>query len=136
MGAAENKKLLQDIFAELSQGDSHLFVESMDANFRWMVTGHTKWSKTYEGKQTVLKELMGALQTALAGRIRVTANRFVAEGDLVVVEAKGHNNTTKTGKPYNNSYCFVFRVAGGKLQEVTEYMDTQLVVEALSDVLP
>ena len=134
MGAAENKKILQDIFAGLSQGDSKLFVESMDNNFRWIVTGHTKWSKTYEGKQVVLKELMGALQTALAGRIRVTGNRFVAEGDLVVVEAKG-NNTTKAGKPYNNTYCFVFRVAGGKLQEVIEYMDTQLVVEALSDVL-
>ena len=134
MGTAENKKLLQDIFSQLSQGSSNLLIESMDDSFRWTVTGHTKWSKTYEGKQTVLKELMGALQTALDGRIRVTANRFVAEGDLVAVEAKG-NNTTKTGKPYNNSYCFIFRVAAGKLQEVTEYMDTQLVVEALSDVL-
>lgn len=135
MGTTENKKLLQDIFSGLSQGNANLFVESMDNGFRWTVTGHTKWSKTYEGKQTVLKELMGALQTALAGPIRVTANRFVAEGDLVVVEAKG-SNTTKAGKAYNNSYCFVFRVAGGKLQEVTEYMNTQLVVEALTDVLP
>lgn len=136
MGAAENKKLLQEIFSGLSQGDSKLFVESMDNGFRWVVTGHTKWSKTYAGKPAVLKELMGALQTALAGRMRLTGNRFVAEGDLVVVEAKGHNNTTTAGKPYNNTYCFVFRVAGGKLQEVIEYMDTQLVVEALSDVLP
>ena len=134
MGTTENKKLLQDIFAGLSQGNSNLFVESMDNNFRWIVSGHTKWSKTYAGKQAVLKELMGALQTALAGRIRVIAHRLVAEGDIVVVEAKG-SNTTKAGKPYNNTYCFVFRVADGKLQEVTEYMDTQLVVEALSDVL-
>ncbi len=53
----------------------------------------------------------------------------------MVVEAKG-NNTTKAGKSYNNTYCFVFRLAAGKLQELTEYMDTQLVVEALSEVLP
>ena len=135
MGAAENKELLRDIFAGLSQGDSSLFVNSMDDAFRWTVTGGTKWSKTYEGKQAVLKELLGLLQTALTGRIRVTATRLVAEGDLVIVEAKG-SNTTKAGKPYNNTYCFVFRVTGGKLQEVTEYMDTQLVVEALSEVLP
>jgi len=136
MGTAENKKLLQDIFSGLSQGNSSLFVESMDEGFCWTVTGHTKWSRTYEGKPTVLRELMGALQTALAGRIRVSATRMVAEGDLVVVEARGNNNMSKAGKPYNNSYCFIFRVASGKLQEVTEYMDTQLVVEALSDVLP
>ena len=134
MGTAENKKLLQEIFSGLSQGNSSLFVESMDESFQWIVTGHTKWSKTYAGKQTVLRELMGALQTALAGRIRVTGTRFVADGDIVVVEAKG-SNTTKAGKPYNNNYCFVFRLAEGKLQELTEYMDTQLVVEALSDVL-
>ena len=96
MGAAENKKLLQDIFSELSQGNSNLFVESMDDSFQWTVTGHTKWSKTYAGKQAVLKELVGALQNALAGRIRVAAHRLVAEGDLVVVEAKG-SNTTKAG---------------------------------------
>jgi len=134
MGTAENKKLLQDIFSGLSQGNSSLFIESMDESFQWIVTGHTKWSKTYAGKQTVLRELMGALQTALAGRIQVTGTRFVADGDIVVVEAKG-SNTTKAGKPYNNNYCFVFRLAEGKLQELTEYMDTQLVVEALSDVL-
>ena len=134
MGTAENKKLLQDIFSRLSQGNSSLFVESMDESFQWIVTGHTKWSKTYAGKQTVLRELMGALQTALGGRIRVTGTRFVADGDIVVVEAKG-SNTTKAGKPYNNNYCFVFRLAEGKLQELTEYMDTQLVVEALSDLL-
>jgi uncharacterized protein len=134
MGTAENKKLLEDIFSGLSQGNSSLFVESMDESFQWIVTGHTKWSKTYAGKQTVLRELMGALQTALAGRIRVTGTRFVADGDIVVVEAKG-SNTTKAGKPYNNNYCFVFRLVEGKLQELTEYMDTQLVVEALSDVL-
>ena len=134
MGTAENKKLLQDIFSGLSLGNSSLFIESMDESFQWIVTGHTKWSKTYAGKQTVLRELMGALQTVLAGRIQVTGTRFVADGDIVVVEAKG-SNTTKAGKPYNNNYCFVFRLAEGKLQELTEYMDTQLVVEALSDVL-
>jgi ketosteroid isomerase-like protein len=132
MSAVENKELLQHIFAELSQGNSKPFVESMDENFRWTVTGNTPWSKTYEGKQTVLTELFGALRARIAGNLRTTASRFIAEDDLVVVEARG-NNTTKTGKPYNNSYCFIFRISGGKLQEVTEYLDTELVTAALGD---
>jgi len=37
------------------------------------------------------------------------------------------------GKPYNNTYCFVFRVAEGKVKELTEYMDTELVTAALGD---
>lgn len=40
-------------------------------------------------------------------------------------------NVTKAGVPYNNTYCFVFRLADGKVREVTEYMDTALVAAAL-----
>ena len=130
MSAAENKQLLQHIFDELAQGNSRPLVESMADDFCWTVTGSTRWSKTYEGKQAVIGELFGTLRSRMADRIRTKAERFIAEDDLVVIEARG-NNTTKSGKPYNNTYCFVFRLANGKLQEVTEYMDTMLVATAL-----
>jgi uncharacterized protein len=126
MGASENKQLMQQVFAELSKGNSKPFVDSMADDFRWTVTGTTKWSKTYEGKQAVLTELFGTLRSRIGDRIRTTAHRFIAEADYVVVEARG-NNTTKSGIPYNNTYCFVFRIAEGELKELTEYMDTELV---------
>src|SRR5215510_14490705 len=132
MNAAQNKELMQRIFAGLSQGDSKLFVESMDEDFRWIITGNTKWSKTYAGKQAVLTELFAALRDRIAGRIKTTAHRFIAEDDFVVVEARG-NNVTKARIPYNNTYCYVFRLANGKLQELTEYLDTELVTAALGD---
>ena len=72
------------------------------------------------------------MRSKIAGRIKMTGDRFIAEGDSVVVEARG-SNTTRTGKTYNNRYCFVFRLSGGKLQEVTEYLDTELLVTALSE---
>jgi len=130
MSAAENKQLMQHIFDELAQGNSRPLVESMADDFCWTVTGSTRWSKTYEGKQAVIGELFGTLRSRMADRIRTRAERFIAEDDLVVIEARG-NNTTRSGKPYNNTYCFVFRLANGKLQEVTEYMDTLLVATAL-----
>ena len=37
---------------------------------------------------------------------------------------------TKSGKDYNNSYCHIFRVVGGKVTEINEYLDTALVDEA------
>ena len=132
MAAEENKKLMEQIFAGLSNGDSRLLVESMADDFCWTVSGSTKWSKTYKGKQAVLSELFGALRPKIAGRLRTTGLRFIAENDYVVVEARGNNITTE-GKPYNNSYCFVFRLAAGKLKEVTEYMDTALVGAVLDD---
>src|SRR2546425_531882 len=132
MNATQNKQLMQDIFAELSQGNPRSFVEAMDEQFRWIIAGNSRWSRTFEGKQAVLKELFGALRDRIDGAIKTTAQRFIAEDDFVVVEARG-NNMTKAGIPYNNTYCFVFRLAEGKLQEVTEYLDTELVTAALGD---
>ena len=132
MGATENKQLMQHIFAEMAQGNSEPLVASMADDFSWTVSGTTKWSKKYEGKRTVLTELFVPLRARIAGRIRTTAHRFIAEGDLVVVEARG-NNLTKSGMPYNNSYCFVFRLEDHRLKEVTEYLDTTLVSTALDE---
>jgi len=132
MNTNENKQLLQEIFAALAEGNARPFVASMDDDFSWTVTGATKWSKTYRGKQAVIGELFGTLTAKMAGPIRTTAERFIADGDFVAVEARG-SNTTTAGKPYNNRYCFVFRVAGGKLKEVTEYLDTELVTSTLDD---
>jgi uncharacterized protein len=132
VGTAENKQLMEQIFASLSAGDSKPLVENMADDFCWTVSGSTRWSRAYHGKQAVLSELLGALRPRITGRMRVAALRIIAEGDFVVVEARG-NNTTVEGKPYNNSYCFVFRLAGGKLKEVTEYMDTALVESVLPE---
>jgi|SRR5215469_3674356 len=132
MSAADNKKLMQEIFSQLSQGNSRPLVENMAEDFSWTVAGTTKWSRTYQGKQAVLNELFSVLRSRMADRIRTIPLRLIAEDDLVVVEARG-NNTTVTGKPYNNTYCFVFRLAEGKLKEVTEYTDTLLITNVLDD---
>jgi hypothetical protein len=47
-----------------------------------------------------------------------------------VVEFRGRA-MTKAGRPYNNTYCYVFRLADGQVAEITEYLDTQLVATAL-----
>ena len=129
MGAPENKQLLQDIFAATARGDSRPLVEAMADDFRWTIAGNGRWSRAYD-KQAVLTELFPALRARIAGRIKMIPQRFIADGDCVVVEARG-DNVTKSGAPYNNSYCFVFRLSGGRLAEVTEYMDTELVTAAL-----
>jgi ketosteroid isomerase-like protein len=123
---------MQDIFSELSQGNSKPFVEAMADDFRWIMMGTTTWSRTYEGKQAVITELFVPLRASLPGKRRTTAHRFIADGDYVAVEARGEN-ITKAGLPYNNSYCMVFRIADGKMRELTEYLDTELVTSVLGD---
>lgn len=130
MSAAENKQLMQNFFSELSKGNGVPFVESLADDICWTIIGSTKYSGTYRGKQAVLNELLKPLFARFADQYTNTAHRFIAEDDYVVVECRGRV-TTKSGAPYNNTYCWVCRVADGKLQELTEYLDTELVTAAL-----
>ena len=130
MSAAENKQLMQNIFSELSKGNGAPFVESLADDICWTIIGSTKFSGTYLGKQAVLNELLKPLFAQFADQYTNTAHRIIAEDDYVVVECRGRV-TTKSGAPYNNTYCWVCLVADGKLQELTEYLDTELVTAAL-----
>jgi ketosteroid isomerase-like protein len=132
MGTAENKKTVEHIFNELGNGNSAPLLESLADDFRFVVTGSSKWSRSYDGKAVVLAELFAPLRAKIEGRIRNVPVRFIAEGDYVVVEARGRN-TTKEGKAYNNTYCNVLRLEGGRLKEWTEYADSALVNEVLGD---
>ena len=91
-----------------------------------------RWSRRYDGKQTVIDELFGPLRQVIAGQIKTVPRRFIAEGDTVVVLARG-NNVTVAGQPYCNDYCMVCRLRDGKLVELVEYLDTELVTKALGD---
>ena len=132
MDTAANKQLMQNVFDELAAGNGQPFMDALADDVRWTAIGTSPWSRTYEGKQTIVAELMRPLFSQFADQYRAQATRIVAEGDVVVVEARGQV-MTKSGQPYNQTYCYVLRLADGRVQELTEYLDTDLVNQVLQD---
>ena len=135
MSAEANKKLIQQIFAaagnpDPTARDRALFVASLADDARWVVTGQYSWSRTFTGKASILRDLHGHVRSLLVDPARTIAERFIADGDIVVVEARG-NNLTKTGVRYDNEYCLVFRLENGKIREIREYCDSVLTEKAL-----
>ena len=101
MSAIANKKLMEEIFAgagnpDAAVRDRSLFVASLADDVRWVVTGQYSWSRTFTGKEAILNDLHGHVRSLLVERARTIAHRFIADGDYVVVEARG-DNVTKTG---------------------------------------
>jgi uncharacterized protein len=130
-----NRKLIEQIFAAAGNPDPAvrdraLFVASLADDASWTVTGQYSWSRTFTGKESILNDLHGHVRTRLADRARTLAHRFIADGDHVVVEAKG-DNVTREGVRYDNDYCLVFRLDGGKIREIREYCDSVLTERAL-----
>ncbi|HYW56565.1 MAG TPA: nuclear transport factor 2 family protein [Polaromonas sp.] len=128
--AATNKQLMQSVMAELAKGNGQPFVAAMADDFCWTIPGSTPWSRTYTGKQAVVSELLKPLFAQFATPYTNTLRRIIAEGDMVVMECEG-KVTTRAGKDYNNIYCYVCQMEGGKMKNLMEYLDTQLVATAL-----
>ncbi len=126
----KNRAALTKAFAKLEHGDPGAFLPLFDENITWRVMGTSNWSKEVSGLANVEAELMGPLFANFTGPYRNIPELVLADGDHVVVLAKGHADTT-TGKVYANDYCFVFRLAEGKIVSVREYLDTKLADEVL-----
>jgi hypothetical protein len=130
VSVADNKQLMQRVFAELASGNGQPCMDALASDARWTVIGTSPWSRTYDGKQAITDELMRPLFRQFASQYKARAVRIVAEDHLVVVEARGEA-TTKSRKPYNQTYCYVFQLTDGKVRELTEYLDTDLVNQVL-----
>jgi|SRR5882724_13393129 len=130
MSTVGNKKLIETIFASVAAGDRTLFVESLADDVTMRVTGQYSWSQTFKGKEALLRDLYGYLGTLLAEGRRTIPQRFIADGDHVVMEAVGEMRT-KAGVPYNNEYCLVYRLKDGKIVEIREYCDSVLTEKIL-----
>ena len=61
MNAAENKRLMRDVFAELAHGNGRPFVGALAEDVRWTIIGDTAWSGTWEGYALVRAELLDPL---------------------------------------------------------------------------
>lgn len=131
MSTADNKQLMQAVFAELERGNGRPFVDAMADDFCWDIPGTSTWSRRFEGKHTVREQLFKPLFAQFATPYTNRALRFIAEDDHVVVECRGSVETVR-GEAYNNSYCYVCRFEGGRLRELTEYMDTALAEAVLA----
>jgi ketosteroid isomerase-like protein len=108
--------------------DFETFIDLIADDVVWTIAGSTPFSRTYRDKATLLAKVLRPLLALIDGPFRATITRMLADGDHVVVEARGAN-LLRDGRRYDNSYCWVVRFANGKIAELTEYLDTALVMK-------
>ena len=125
-----NRSLMTKAFEGLRHGDPSHFMPLFHEDIEWRVMGSSAWSKHAKGLANVERDLVGPLFARFAGPYLNIPELILADGDHVVVLAKGDAETVE-GKRYDNDYCFVFRMKDGKIVEVREYMDTILADAAL-----
>ncbi len=107
-----------------------MFVKHLADDVKMTVTGQYSWSRTFEGKESVLQDLYGYVNSLLASKGKTLAFHFLAVGDWVVVEARG-DMVTKEAAAYQNHYCLLYRLENGMIVEMKEYQDSVLCERVL-----
>jgi len=102
MGIAENKEVVRQM-REAKGLDEMLAAMSDDV--RWTIMGSTKYSHTMNGKKEIVDKLLHPIFAELESMGSNHVDNVIAEGDYVVVQQHATGRKTKTGNPYNNSYC-------------------------------
>ncbi len=128
MGVADNKQIVRSFYEAGNRGDLDACSGLIADEVTWTNIGTTSLSGTYRGKPELMEKLLGPLFGQLKAGIKTEIERLLGEGDYVIALTSGTAETTD-GRPYNNRYCQVIRLEGGKFVEVTEYFDTQLASE-------
>ncbi|KAA9108214.1 nuclear transport factor 2 family protein [Microbacterium rhizomatis] len=134
------------LLAAIGAGDQPTFLSLFTPDATWWADGgrSRRWSHPEAPPETAPDILLvgrvrvserGAriseLQGSYAKGLRIAAHRIIeddrfAESGLVCVEAVSEGERVANGRMYQNRYAFVLTVtAGGLIDEVREYCDTQ-----------
>jgi ketosteroid isomerase-like protein len=132
MSAERNKQVIERIYAAMAEGDRSVFAASVHPDYVWRFPGHCSWSRRFDGQEPIHRDLLRPLFGLFATDYTARAINLVAEGDMVVAEVRG-DVMLKSGKRYDNHYCFIFHFRDGKIAEVVEYCDTDLEERVLGN---
>lgn len=119
-----NKELVAEFMEVFSGGDVGKIMSYLADSATWTVRGNLEGLSGTHDKGAFEQILAGLAPATTTGAIRLTPLAWTAEGDRVAVETESYAEL-ENGRVYNNVYHFLFEVREGKIQKVTEYLDTE-----------
>lgn len=125
----ENQKIVQQWFDFIEAGDAEAAFALFAEDIVYDLKGTTPVSGVYTGLDNIVSEFFVPWRKQIDGELVVHVSELIGEGERVVALGKGTARTV-FAKDYNNDYCFVFTVQGGKICRVEEYLDTALIETA------
>ena len=125
----KNVKIVEQAVQAINRGDGEALLELFADDIKFWMPGTTPVSCRIEGKKDFI-DLFGRVAGRLEKMIVLEVTNMIPAGEWVVMEAKG-NAVTKSGEPYCNTYCHLWKIEDGKVTVFTEYNDTQLIMDVL-----
>lgn len=131
---ARNKAVVRDRFDAWAQGTGNPF-ELLQDDAPWTILGRSAAAKTYPNKEAFLSEVIRPFNARMSAGLKPTVHAILADGDRVVIhfDAAG---TARDGKPYTNSYFWIFEMKGERVVKAAALFDSIEFDELWSRVKP
>ncbi|MCG8670561.1 MAG: nuclear transport factor 2 family protein [Pseudomonadales bacterium] len=123
----KNLEIVKNAISAISQSDAEGLLSLFAEDMTFEMNGHTPFSRKLKGKEAFVA-LFAEVMEHLAAGIPLTINNLIDAGEWIICETTGHA-TMKTGEPYENNYCMLWRLRDGKIIQLKEYNDSQLIME-------
>jgi ketosteroid isomerase-like protein len=117
-----------DAIKAVGGGDRRPLFDLLADDVQWSVMGVKSWTRSYSGKTEVMNGMFGGISETKPEQQGAEVVAVIADGTRAVVEFSGFN-TTPGGVRYNNRYCWIATFDSGRITELHEYMDTEMVSE-------
>lgn len=129
-----NKEIVQQHFDRWRNGTGNFF-DLLAPNVTWTVTGTGVTAGTYRGRQVFLDQTVNPTSARLAKPITPTVRGIWADDDMVIALWDGEA-IAKDGKPYRNTYTWIFRMQDSKAIEVIAFLDMRTFTDLWTRVSP
>ncbi len=124
MTSEQNKELVTKTWAAIGKGDINAALANMTDNVSWLVPGDMPGVSGVKRGKSEIAEFMKGVSGTFPEGLQSEIRKVHCDGDTVIVELTNRGKTSK-GRNYENEYCFVFELEGGKIRRIREYVDTK-----------
>lgn len=119
---ARNERIVAQAFERWAAGGTGFFGEVLSPDVVWTIKGSGPSAGVFRGRQNFIDRAVTPFGSRLSRPVRPTVRDIWSEGDQVVVHWDGEG-MARDGRPYSNSYVWIFRMRGGKAVAATAFLD-------------
>jgi hypothetical protein len=130
MSGNQNVALVLEIYAAFGRGDIPAVIDVLDPKIDWYFYGPSTipWAGHHHGQEGAAKFF--SIVGSEAEFLEFTPLEFISEGDQVVVLGREQVKVKSTGRIFVSEWVHVFTIAGGRVTQIREIVNSAPIVEA------
>lgn len=132
--ATETKTFINNLFGNIAnEGWSTKFADALDDELVFTATGTSPLAGRYESKQKYKEGVLDRLHDRLAAWPKPIVDNVLIDEDSACVQFHSEDGQGKNGADFNMQYCWVLKLKGSKIVEITGYYDSAKMIALFQD---